>query len=596
MPLCELPIDLVLLANFCLADPTAQALIHSTTNSFFAPVKGPGGAWRIGVREEEGQCWGALPHEWRSLTSRDNLRLHLLGFTSSLSTDKEITGSLTHRISSLDADGIEDVLKTWSPEGGAMLVALHACGDLTVDSLKAFTRNSDGDSSDFLKRKMVAVGCCYNLMTPELFPLSEHLATLPTPPLVLTRDHLLLTAQTPQTWHLSPASTSSLASSITKLAHRSRLGAELEAHGLAEQPKLGRIGVSINYLDYRRKALQKASLLEQDLPTLRFGISDEEEDGEREWEDGLFQLEAYWTLRARIGPPLESFLRAQCEYDSPNHFTASFCGDFEEATTKTLYTDRSPILFEFIVQHLSDYDVLPLPSLPTMSPEAALQNLLHDAQYFGLSKLEAEIAPLIEHSRGPAALESVGYARRISLATLTSGASSLERNTAMWASEVSGVTGKGRLVPLAGDRLPPLVRVTEVNLVIDWEDSFQTGITLGIASPALDAAIVVPAKKDTPPLTIQQKSYCFFYAEDLDSPYMGAERPIEPERPDPTITIDGHQVTMDRFRKSLALWGPNLPPPPPDLSPFDNALYRHLNSTRVTRGMVPRRGEVSFKG
>ena len=66
MPFGDLPIDLLELSNFCLREPTVEALIHSSTNSFFAPVKGPGGAWRITVSEEEGQCWGALPHEWRT--------------------------------------------------------------------------------------------------------------------------------------------------------------------------------------------------------------------------------------------------------------------------------------------------------------------------------------------------------------------------------------------------------------------------------------------------------------------------------------------------------------------------------------------------
>lgn len=82
------------------------------------------------------------------------------------SPSPQAAGSLTHRISSLDAQGVAQVLQTWPPEGDAMLVGLHACGDLTVSALQAFVETS-GSGSRSLTRKMVAVGCCYNLLTPE---------------------------------------------------------------------------------------------------------------------------------------------------------------------------------------------------------------------------------------------------------------------------------------------------------------------------------------------------------------------------------------------------------------------------------------------
>lgn len=62
----ELPIDLLELSFFVLANPTVQALAASATNSFYAPLELAGVGWRIGVREEAGHCWGAMPHEWRS--------------------------------------------------------------------------------------------------------------------------------------------------------------------------------------------------------------------------------------------------------------------------------------------------------------------------------------------------------------------------------------------------------------------------------------------------------------------------------------------------------------------------------------------------
>ncbi|KAK4705456.1 hypothetical protein P7C70_g752, partial [Phenoliferia sp. Uapishka_3] len=438
----DLPIDLITLSNFILADPVVQALAQSATNSFFAPYKLSSGGWRVGVREKEGHNWGALPREWREFflayprserqqlltdlangesnsqyppslerhiqtcralslprtqsdvpiisyslsdraflssqtvsappekerhkpTNKDGaglgpkkwhevvhfcrivgtmmdgddapthcldvgsgrahlsrklaaapLELHVLALDWSpsqlagaekldISHKGRHKGSLTHRISSLDADGITEVLYSWPTEGaGALLVALHACGDLTPDALKAFVRADGGDSR---KRKMVAVGCCYNLLSVDnatMFPLSRHLSSLPTPPLHFTRDHLLLTAQAPPTWHTTPTSISALSSSLHKLAYRSRFSAEVESLGPnLPQPKCGRIGDSTSYTQYRQKALAKLGLKEEDVPRLRFGVG---EDEERDWEDGCFQLQIYWTLKSLPGPAIES--------------------------------------------------------------------------------------------------------------------------------------------------------------------------------------------------------------------------------------------------------------------------------------------------
>lgn len=74
-------------------------------------------------------------------------------------------GSLSHRTCSLDSGAIVECMAAWpgemaeEGENGATLVALHACGDLTVDTLKAFVRAEQvggGGSS----RKLVCVGCC----------------------------------------------------------------------------------------------------------------------------------------------------------------------------------------------------------------------------------------------------------------------------------------------------------------------------------------------------------------------------------------------------------------------------------------------------
>ncbi|KAG8790791.1 hypothetical protein FRC12_011016 [Ceratobasidium sp. 428] len=92
----------------------------------------------------------------------------------------------------------------------------------------------------------------------------------------------------------------------------------------------------------------------------------------------------------------EKFLltRDQVEFDSPNYFTSCFLGEFTEAQTRTLTLSRDPELFKIILDYLSGYDVLPLHELmipKRMNSNAALRNLLADAQFYQLDGLVDQI-------------------------------------------------------------------------------------------------------------------------------------------------------------------------------------------------------------
>ncbi|GAA5863568.1 hypothetical protein JCM8547_007287 [Rhodosporidiobolus lusitaniae] len=241
------------------------------------------------------------------------------------------SGSLTHEVTSLDADGVLGALSRWPPPGGdgepALLVALHACGDLTPDALKAFVRSNAEEEERRRDARMIAVGCCYNMQTPSLFPLSSLLSSLPLPslspsssppPIFLTRAHLRLTPQSPPTWHLTPTSTSSFYTSTLKIAFRARFEAELEAAGVGvnDERRVGRIAECKSWGEYRKRALGKydygvTKITEEEVPGLRFvaeaekGKGDGKEDGE-EWETALFWLRCFWTIRSWLGPPLET--------------------------------------------------------------------------------------------------------------------------------------------------------------------------------------------------------------------------------------------------------------------------------------------------
>ncbi|GAA6029498.1 hypothetical protein JCM8097_003709 [Rhodosporidiobolus ruineniae] len=79
----------------------------------------------------------------------------------------------------------------------------------------------------------------------------------------------------------------------------------------------------------------------------------------------------------------------QLTSDSPNLFTRLV----EEHNRRGLFVRTDPTLFQFIVQHLSGYSILPLPPLSHMSASNALRNLYSDAVTFELSGLAQLLVP-----------------------------------------------------------------------------------------------------------------------------------------------------------------------------------------------------------
>lgn len=100
------------------------------------------------------------------------------------------------------------------------------------------------------------------------------------------------------------------------------------------------------------------------------------------------------TYTVRIREETFYLTRDQIEFDSPNYFTFCFLGDFAESETRTLQLSRDPDLFKIVLDYLSGYRVLPLPSavIPKrMSSESALQNLLVDAEFYLLDGLVSQV-------------------------------------------------------------------------------------------------------------------------------------------------------------------------------------------------------------
>ncbi|BGO95678.1 hypothetical protein NBRC10512_007376 [Rhodotorula toruloides] len=253
-----------------------------------------------------------LAIDWSSSQKAGAERIDQLRANASLAPEK---GSLTHEVSSLDADGVQAALERWSPvedrptSPPALLVALHACGDLTPNAMTAFVRAEK--VSQYRGARAILVGCCYNMQTPSLFPLSRHFASLLSTEHPMSRAHLRLTPQSPPTWHLTPEATSALYASTLKLAYRARFEAEMEAAGVGvnHERRVGRIPECRSWGECRERALKKAEggLTSAQVPALRYGQGEEGEEAEAErWATALFQLRVFWTLRSWLGPPLET--------------------------------------------------------------------------------------------------------------------------------------------------------------------------------------------------------------------------------------------------------------------------------------------------
>ncbi len=95
-------------------------------------------------------------------------------------------GSLTYVTTAINADNLRKSTHDWidrdhGTSGGTqdrvgrkptpvLFVALHACGSLTPDILRAFAaaaRNEESGTAVWTPRAAVIVGCCYNMLRPE---------------------------------------------------------------------------------------------------------------------------------------------------------------------------------------------------------------------------------------------------------------------------------------------------------------------------------------------------------------------------------------------------------------------------------------------
>ncbi|KAG0140603.1 hypothetical protein CROQUDRAFT_111025 [Cronartium quercuum f. sp. fusiforme G11] len=187
------------------------------------------------------------------------------------------TAAASFQTTRLDADGIAELLASQPP---SLVVGLHACGDLSPAILSGFLRDAQTHH-----HTLVLVGCCYNLLT---------LANIPRSLSFLSSHHLQLAAQTPASWS---ANWGAFERSIVKLAYRSRWASELAP---LEPPRHGRLADRHyeSYTQYRVAAIAKSGV--EPKRVLKRSEEDEAMD--------LWKLSVAWTIRAVLGPCVESLI------------------------------------------------------------------------------------------------------------------------------------------------------------------------------------------------------------------------------------------------------------------------------------------------
>ncbi|KAJ7164712.1 methyltransferase domain-containing protein [Mycena crocata] len=196
-----------------------------------------------------------------------------------------------------------------------LLVALHACGSLTPDILRTFFIQRSASMKDRPLWKpigMIAVGCCYNLLVPQDFPLSRFLTT--SPPISLPSSAYHMAAQIPTQWFRTTESRTDATLALRKVVWRAIIGArfaktllqtdegDVKLDGTGDRPVMRRLGRLNNtvYADWKTFAGESGKRIGVD-----FGPDNELDAEEQRL---ISQLEVLHVLRCIIGPLVESLI------------------------------------------------------------------------------------------------------------------------------------------------------------------------------------------------------------------------------------------------------------------------------------------------
>ncbi|EJD50590.1 hypothetical protein AURDEDRAFT_182479 [Auricularia subglabra TFB-10046 SS5] len=233
-------------------------------------------------------------------------------------------GTLVHRLIKVDFQSLSDAVSDWLAtlndgtkftSTAVHMVALHACGGLTPETLrrfiaqaKAYTEVPAGQLM-WYPSGLTVVGCCYHLIDLERdFPLSSVMKDLnSTFDLQLCLQHLHLAAQCPAHWRSSPEAWENTQLALKKIVYRALLVRllpdDFQPHrdGMPSAPRLGRLNDSAydSWGSFLAAAAPRMGFDKGDLP-------DSVETGEL----ALLarRIEVLHILRCVLGPVVESLI------------------------------------------------------------------------------------------------------------------------------------------------------------------------------------------------------------------------------------------------------------------------------------------------
>ncbi|CAK5284333.1 unnamed protein product [Mycena citricolor] len=230
-----------------------------------------------------------------------------------------LVGSITQKTIHITPQTLSDSVDEWIqsskvPSSGepvpVLFVALHACGSLTPDILRAFFMQQTRVGHAWWKPLgVIAIGCCYNLLASRDFPLSTHLTCRPER-LSLPISAFHLAAQMPSQWMRSPESRADAELALRKVVWRAIIGSRFSANvesdsidgqpdGTGDRPVMRRLGRLSNavYTDWEtfvRAASDRLGAVFECGPLTGY-------------ENGLIsELEVLHVLRCIAGPMVES--------------------------------------------------------------------------------------------------------------------------------------------------------------------------------------------------------------------------------------------------------------------------------------------------
>lgn len=218
----------------------------------------------------------------------------------SMNEESEEHPQLKHVTEKITPENIAQVLARWSPDSSEdkrwLVTGLHTCGDLSPMIFNLFTESKEVSC-------VVNVGCCYNALTKDGFPMSQYLKA---------KDDLIhvgstakvLSCHSPSRWLEEGEQ---CIKAFDNYYFRALLQEMLVERGLSDindPPRLGRIKQNKEFVPFVKASLKRLKLPEDTITAeeaslhfLRFKENQVDK-----------QFVTLWTLRGLLAPVIESII------------------------------------------------------------------------------------------------------------------------------------------------------------------------------------------------------------------------------------------------------------------------------------------------